>query len=92
MKCDLCPEGYKAKDKRILWHIQSGCTNSQISETMGVSPSCVKNRILKLMERLDVNDRTALVIKAISLGIVERRNLLEKEDTIDISASTLDIY
>ncbi len=51
-----------AKERELLELIAKGHSNKEIAQTLGYSEGTVRNQISRLLEKLDVRDRTQLVI------------------------------
>ena len=56
------------REIQILQLIAEGNINKQIARELGLSPATVRNHVSRLMQKLDVNDRTAAVVLALSNG------------------------
>lgn len=57
------------RETEILRHVQSGRKNQEIAQLLNISPLTVKNHIQKILRKLDVNNRTHAVAKAMALKI-----------------------
>jgi len=64
------------REIQILQLIAEGNINKQIARELGLSPATVRNHVSRLMQKLDVNDRTAAAVMALSNGWihVDRRS------------------
>lgn len=58
------------REVEVLVCIAKGQHNDQIAETLFISEKTVKNHITNILRKLDVEDRTQAVIKAVKLGLV----------------------
>lgn len=60
------------REMEVLMLVSEGLTNKLISEKLFISVNTVKTHILKIYEKLDVQNRTAAAAKASSLQILSR--------------------
>ena len=58
------------KEKEILRLIANGYFNKQIAADFNVSEQAVKNCMTRILRKLDANNRTEAVVKAVSSGLV----------------------
>lgn len=58
------------RQKEVLEYLEKGLLNKQIAHAMGLSISTIKLHISAIFIRLDVNTRTAAVVKAQKLGLI----------------------
>lgn len=58
------------RQKEVLEYLGKGFLNKQIAHAMGLSISTIKLHIAGIFIRLDVNTRTAAVVKAQKLGLI----------------------
>lgn len=73
VKRDLAlPEPLTPKEKEVLALLVKGKSNKEIASAMYVSETTVKSHITCILRKMDVNDRTQAVIKAIELKLVNR--------------------
>ncbi len=56
----------------VLDALASGGTNRSIAEQLFVSQATVKTHLIHIFQKLQVEDRTSAVAKALELGLVER--------------------
>lgn len=56
---------YTKRECEILQLLTDGQSNRRISETLGISEKTVKNHVSSLFKKMQVNDRTQAVVKAI---------------------------
>lgn len=54
----------------ILTHVARGLTNEQIAAQLGISSATVKTHVNRTMTKLDVHDRSQLVVLAFTSGLV----------------------
>ncbi len=59
------------RELEVLDLIADGLTNKEIGEKLFISVNTVKTHILKIYEKLDVQNRTAAAVKANSLQIIQ---------------------
>ncbi|MBR1777394.1 MAG: response regulator transcription factor [Alphaproteobacteria bacterium] len=55
----------------VLTFLAAGLRNKEIAYRMGLTVSTVKQHISGIMLRLNVNTRTAVVLKAQKLGLID---------------------
>jgi two-component system NarL family response regulator len=60
-----------ARELEILKILTKGLTNKQIGSALGISDNTVRNHINKIIEKLEVSDRTEASTTAIQRGIVD---------------------
>ncbi|MBR4127012.1 MAG: response regulator transcription factor [Alphaproteobacteria bacterium] len=66
-----CERGYLTfRQKEVLGYLRKGLLNKQIAHAMGLSVSTIKLHISGIFIRLNVNTRTAAVVKAQELGLI----------------------
>lgn len=58
------------REKEILCLITKGKSNTEISKELYLSAFTVKNYVSKILEKLEVKDRTEATAKAIKCGLV----------------------
>lgn len=58
------------REKEILERITKGKSNTEISKELYLSAFTVKNYVSKILEKLEVKDRTEATAKAIKYGLV----------------------
>ncbi len=58
-----------AREMEVLRHVGRGQTNQQISRSLLISVSTVKNHVRQIIAKLGVSDRTQAAVKAIELGL-----------------------
>lgn len=59
------------REIEVLNLIAKGTGNKMIAETLNISESTVKTHIQSIFQKLEVNDRTEAVTKALSKGIIQ---------------------
>ncbi|MGH3088479.1 MAG: response regulator transcription factor [Rubrobacteraceae bacterium] len=60
------------RELEVLRRLARGRTNPQISSDLYVSEGTVKAHVRRIIQKLDVSDRTQAAVKAIDLGLIER--------------------
>ena len=63
-----------ARELEILKLLSRGPTSKQIGHTLGISDNTVRNHVLKIMEKLEVSDRTEAATTAIQRGLISIEN------------------
>ncbi len=59
-----------ARELEILQLLSKGPTNKQIGHALGISDNTVRNHVLKIIEKLEVSDRTEAATTAIQRGLI----------------------
>ena len=59
-----------ARELEILKLLSKGPTNKQIGHALGISDNTVRNHVLKIIEKLEVSDRTEAATIAIQRGLI----------------------
>ncbi len=59
-----------ARELEILKLLAKGPTNKQIGHALGISDNTVRNHVLKILEKLEVADRTEAATIAIQRGLI----------------------
>ena len=59
-----------ARELEILKLLSKGPTNKQIGQVLGISDNTVRNHVLKIIEKLEVSDRTEAATVAIRRGLI----------------------
>lgn len=59
-----------ARELEILKLLSKGLTNKQIGQALGISANTVRNHVLKIIEKLEVSDRTEAATTAIQRGLI----------------------
>ena len=62
--------GLTAREVEVLEHIVAGKSNSEIGEALFICEGTVKSHVNRILEKLQVTDRTQAAISAIRRGIV----------------------
>lgn len=64
------PEGLSEREREVLTLVARGLNNTEIAETLGLSPLTAKTHVSRIMGKLRARDRTQLVIVAYESGLV----------------------
>jgi len=59
-----------ARELETLKLLSKGQTNKQIGHTLGISDNTARNHVLKIIEKLEVSDRTEAATTAIQRGLI----------------------
>jgi PAS domain S-box-containing protein len=57
------------RERHILRLLAAGWTNRQIAAELSLSPGTVKNHVARILDKLDVTDRTQAAVRAVELGL-----------------------
>ncbi|WP_328538883.1 response regulator transcription factor [Streptomyces sp. NBC_00344] len=64
------PDGLSDRERQVLALVARGLNNTEIAESLGLSPLTAKTHVSRIMGRLDARDRAQLVIIAYESGLV----------------------
>lgn len=64
------PERLSDRERQVLGLVARGLNNTEIAETLGLSPLTAKTHVSRIMGRLGARDRAQLVIIAYESGLV----------------------
>ncbi|WP_328400773.1 response regulator transcription factor [Streptomyces sp. NBC_00390] len=64
------PGGLSARERQVLTLVARGLNNTEIAETLGLSPLTAKTHVSRIMGKLGARDRAQLVIVAYESGLV----------------------
>ncbi|MEV4137996.1 response regulator transcription factor [Dactylosporangium sp. NPDC049742] len=64
------PPILSTRELQVLSLVATGATNADIGRTLHITEATVKTHLLRTFNKLDVNDRTAAVTTAMSLGLL----------------------
>ncbi|OKJ50479.1 LuxR family transcriptional regulator [Streptomyces sp. CB02009] len=64
------PEGLSDRERQVLTLTGRGLNNTEIAETLGLSPLTAKTHVSRIMGKLSARDRAQLVIIAYESGLV----------------------
>jgi RNA polymerase sigma factor (sigma-70 family) len=59
------------RERQILPLLAAGWTNREIAAELGMSVGTVKNHVARILEKLDVSDRTQAAVRAVELGMTK---------------------
>jgi DNA-binding NarL/FixJ family response regulator len=59
------------RERQILPLLAVGWTNREIAAQLGLRASTVKNHVARILEKLDVSDRTQAAVRAVELGLAK---------------------
>ncbi len=59
------------KEKEVLALLAKGCSNSEISAKLNITVGTVKSHVSNLFGKLDVNSRSKVIAKSITLGLIK---------------------
>ena len=59
-----------ARELEVLKLLSKGPTNKQMGRVLGISDNTVRNHVLKILEKLEVSDRTEAATTAIQRGLI----------------------
>ena len=58
------PEGLTAREREVLTRIGEGASNAQIARALGLSVKTVQNYVSRILDKLQVSDRTQAALRA----------------------------
>ncbi|MEV5975709.1 response regulator transcription factor [Streptomyces sp. NPDC052114] len=64
------PDGLSERERQVLRLVARGLNNTEIAETLGLSPLTSKTHVSRIMGKLGARDRAQLVIMAYESGLV----------------------
>jgi DNA-binding NarL/FixJ family response regulator len=64
------PPALSAREAQVLRLVARGLTNADIGRELFISEATVKTHLLRTFSKLDVDDRTAAVTRAMSFGLI----------------------
>ena len=64
------PPALSAREAQVLRLVARGLTNADIGRELFISEATVKTHLLRTFSKLDVDDRTAAVTRAMSYGLI----------------------
>ncbi|MGW4893160.1 response regulator [Kitasatospora sp. NPDC004240] len=67
------PVTLTAREVEVLGAVADGLSNVEIGRRLVITEATVKTHLLRVFAKLDVGDRTHAVVKALELGLLERR-------------------
>ena len=66
-------DGLTEREIEVLVHVAKGWSNSEIAETLYVSPATAKTHLSRLLMKLGARDRAQLIVIAYESGLVSAR-------------------
>lgn len=57
-------EGLTAREREVLERIADGASNAQIARALGISVKTVQNYVSRILDKLQVTDRTQAALRA----------------------------
>ncbi len=63
--------GLTDRETQILQLLADGCSPKEVAEKLFISPKTVRNHLSKAYEKLGVGSRSAAIVSAVKLGVVE---------------------
>jgi len=70
-EADNCDVAFTGRELSILELVAVGCTNVQIGEKLHISKYTVAQHVAKMLRRIGAANRTDLVSRAYSVGILK---------------------
>lgn len=70
------------REKEVLGHLAQGKTNKQISESLMLSPSTVRNHISSIFTKLKISNRSQATAIAIYSGLLNSVPENKKEEEV----------
>jgi DNA-binding NarL/FixJ family response regulator len=67
-------DGLSPREHEILELVAKGLTNSEIGEVLGLSPKTISNNISNVLFKLQVVDRSKLILLALEAGLGDMKN------------------
>lgn len=61
------------REMEVLDCLATGCTTSQIANTLYISENTVKTHVRHILEKLEASNRTEAVSKGLQLGLIQRK-------------------
>ena len=68
------------REKEILIHLAQGKTNKEISRSLLLSPSTVRNHISNIFAKLRISNRSQATAIAIYAGLLDSNSFLKSEE------------
>lgn len=60
------------REKEVLFHLAQGLTNKEISQSLMLSPSTVRNHISNIFTKLRISNRSQATVVAIYAGLLNK--------------------
>ncbi len=67
------------REKEVLVHLAQGKTNKQISQSLMLSPSTVRNHISNIFSKLNISNRSQATAIAIYAGLLNTNSFVNNE-------------
>ncbi|ATW48448.1 response regulator [Streptomyces xantholiticus] len=64
------PDGLTDRERQVLTLVARGLNNTEVAESLGLSPLTAKTHVSRIMSKLSARDRAQLVIAAYESGLV----------------------
>ncbi|MEU6102318.1 helix-turn-helix transcriptional regulator [Streptomyces flaveolus] len=64
------PDRLSERERQVLTLVARGLTNTEIADSLGLSPLTAKTHVSRIMGKLGARDRAQLVIVAYESGLV----------------------
>ncbi|MER6612399.1 response regulator transcription factor [Streptomyces xantholiticus] len=64
------PDGLTDRERQVLTLVARGLNNTEVAESLGLSPLTAKTHVSRIMSKLGARDRAQLVIAAYESGLV----------------------
>lgn len=58
------------RELQVLQLLREGCTNNEIAERLGISPTTVKSHITNILQKFAVTGRTKAVVEGLRRGLI----------------------
>ena len=75
------------REKEILVHLAQGKTNKEISQSLMLSPSTVRNHISSIFTKLNISNRSQATAIAIYAGLLNFKTECQEEKKDDVTTS-----
>ena len=62
--------GLSAREQEVLGELAHGATTAEIAATLHISPNTVKTYVRRILDKLEVSNRTEAVARAVRLGLL----------------------
>ena len=67
-------DSFTEREREVIELVYEGLANKQIASRMCVSVSTIKGQLRSIFQKLDVNTRTELVVKALKVGLLKEHS------------------
>ncbi|MDP9836981.1 DNA-binding NarL/FixJ family response regulator [Neorhizobium huautlense] len=72
---DAAIERLTVREREILVRLTTGETNKEIARSLGIAPGTVKVHVERILDKLQVTDRTQAAVMAVRAGLVDQDSL-----------------